>query len=538
MLTADADLPRLILFEDEHLLVVNKPAAINTHAPAPFASEGLYEWLRNRDPRWASLAIIHRLDKETSGVMIFSRSSEASRSLTAQFAGRDVRKTYRLLTDRAVPQDEMTAASALVRAGNRYVCRPAHAGSGLAETQFQVLETCNGVTTLEARPLTGRTHQIRAHAAEHGFPILGDTLYGGTPAARVFLHACELQLNHPVTKKRLTFQSAAEFNADPCIALRQALVLSAATNACRLLHGATDRWPGRYVDRLGDFLLSQSEHPLSPAQAKRIEQLWAALKPSIKGVYHKVLLRRPGKISAPELSPRLLMGESAPEQFVIRENGMQFELSFGEGYSTGLFLDQRENRRRWIVNHIAADFTLFPEGAVGRQVLNAFAYTCGFSVCAAAAGARTTSVDLSKKYLEWGRRNFALNGIDPAAHDFIYGDVWDWLRRLTKKPRLFDALVLDPPTFSQSRKSGVFRAERDYSRLVSAALPLLKPNGVMLASTNAASLSPEEFLQSIESAASVARRKIVQRHYAPQPPDFPVSRVEPGYLKTVWLRIG
>ena len=90
-----------MLHEDEHLLVVNKPAGWNTHAPSPYAGEGIYDWLKHREPRWASLAIIHRLDKETSGVMVFGKTPLANRSLTEQFAGRAVRKKYLLLTDRA-----------------------------------------------------------------------------------------------------------------------------------------------------------------------------------------------------------------------------------------------------------------------------------------------------------------------------------------------------------------------------------------------------------------------------------------------------
>jgi 23S rRNA-/tRNA-specific pseudouridylate synthase len=74
-----------IIFEDEHLLVASKPAGLNTHAPSPYAGEGLYDWLRNREARWANLAIIHRLDKETSGVMVFSKTPLANRSLTEQF---------------------------------------------------------------------------------------------------------------------------------------------------------------------------------------------------------------------------------------------------------------------------------------------------------------------------------------------------------------------------------------------------------------------------------------------------------------------
>src|SRR6187551_1545311 len=109
-----------IVFEDEHLLVINKPAGMNTHAPAPFAGEGIYDWLKHREPRWANLAIIHRLDKETSGLIVFGKTRLANQSLTEQFTARTVRKTYLLLTDREPKQREFTAKSKLVRAGERY----------------------------------------------------------------------------------------------------------------------------------------------------------------------------------------------------------------------------------------------------------------------------------------------------------------------------------------------------------------------------------------------------------------------------------
>ena len=124
------------------------------------------------------------------------------------------------------------------------------------------------------------------------------------------------------------------------------------------------------------------------------------------------------------------------------------------------------------------------------------------------------------------------------AHDFLYGDAFDWLRRLAKKGRAFDAVVLDPPTFSQSKEYGTFRAEKDYGRLVTAALPVLKLGGVLLAATNAADWPQPDFLAMVEGAIHAAGRKIQQRHYIPQPPDFPVSHAEPAYLKTVWLRVG
>jgi 23S rRNA (cytosine1962-C5)-methyltransferase len=530
-------LPSCVLHEDEHLLVVNKPAGWNTHAPSPYAGEGIYDWLKHREPRWASLAIIHRLDKETSGVLVLGKTPLANRSLTEQFAGRAVRKKYLLLTHRPPKQNEFTVKSKIIRAGERYVSGT-HGEE--AETHFEVRSPKSKIRRpggdpsvdcyeLAVEPFTGRTHQIRVHAAERGFPILGDALYGGSPFPRVCLHSRELTLKHPATGETVTFRAPADFGADARLTLRAAVIEPQATDAFRVIHGASDGWPGWYVERLGDYLLSQSESPLSNTQR-------SALDAMPRRVYHKTLSRRIRGSAPIQTSPQSVIGEVAPERFVIRENGVQFELSFNEGYSVGLFLDQRDNRRRLFTGHIAADFALQTSDSQ-LTVLNTFAYTCGFSVCAALAGARTTSLDLSKKYLEWGKRNFALNGLDPTQHDFIYGDTFDWLKRLTKKGRVFDVVILDPPTFSQSKESGVFRAEKDYGKLVTAALPVLKPGGVLLASSNAAELPPEKFLDQINEAVRGVRRKIVQEHYVPQPPDFPVSRSEPAYLKTVWLRV-
>src|SRR6185312_10089430 len=125
-----------IIFEDEHLLVINKPAGMNTHAPSPFAGEGIYDWLRHRDPRWARLAIIHRLDKETSGVMVFGKSPLANRSLTEQFANRSIRKKYLLWTDRAPKKAELVVKSKIARAGEKYA---SGAHGEIAETRFKIV---------------------------------------------------------------------------------------------------------------------------------------------------------------------------------------------------------------------------------------------------------------------------------------------------------------------------------------------------------------------------------------------------------------
>ena len=567
--------PPCVLHEDDDLLVVNKPVGVNTHAPSPHAGEGLYDWLRHREPRWARLATIHRLDKDTSGVLVFAKTDRANRSLTAQFAGRKVRKRYVLLTDRAAPPDRCVVKSSIVRRGERYHAIDSASDGQPAETRFRVLKSSGpGATLIEAEPITGRTHQIRVHAAARGFPILGDTLYGGTAHLRVCLHAREITFRHPTEGSMVTFEAPVDFAADVRLALRSAIVAASDTDALRLIHGASDGWPGWYVDRLGGFLLSQAERSLTPAQLERVQQLFRATP--ARGAYHKLLAREARARAPDRATPQPVLGEAAPERLIVRENGLLWELSFQEGYSFGLFLDQRDNRRRLMTGHVAVGFTLPgnfafrgagvrpltplpppPDGKSGSEgqvkaisgadcrpihpaceLLNVFAYTCAFSVCAATAGARTTSLDLSRNYLDWGRRNFALNGLNPAGHDFIYGEAFGWLRRLAKKGRSFDVIVLDPPTFSQSKEHGVFRAEKDYRRLVAAALPLLRRDGVLFASTNAAELKPERFLSEVRAAVHAAGRSAKQEHYAPQPPDFPVSREEPAYLKTVWARVG
>lgn len=515
--------------------MVNKPPGLNTHAPAPYAGEGLYEWLRNREPRWAGLGIVHRLDKETSGLIVFGLTPRAFKALSRQFEGRTIGKRYYCITDHPVDREEYTVVSALIRAGERYVGRPLAVGGVRAETRFRVLRREGARTWLEANPITGRTHQIRVHASELGFPLLGDRLYGGSEAGRLGLHSGRLSLEHPTDGRTLEWSVDADFSRSTSDALRDGLFALEETNAWRVRHGAADGYPGGYLDRWGEFWLAQMgsgspEGPL-PSWAMGAYRRNAATG---SGLYLK-RLRRDIRAAAPEdACPEWLEGERAPEPMRIRENGVQYELSFQSGYSVGLFLDQRENRRRLLTGYVAPDFALTSK----TEVLNTFAYTCGFSVCAALGGHRTTSLDLSRKYLDWGRRNFALNGVDPSKHDFIFGDTFDWLHRLARKDRKFGVVVLDPPTFSRSRERGDFRAEHDYGRLVAAALPVLESGGVLLASTNAARVAPEDFLVQVRQAITEARRKVLREHYVPQPIDFPVSRDEPAYLKTVWLRIG
>ena len=544
-----------LVHEDDDLLVINKPAGFNTHAPAPHAGQGLYEWLRDHEPRWASLAIIHRLDKDTSGLILFSKSDLANRSLTGQFTGRSVRKTYLFATDRSVAWRDRVVESHLARQGARRVSDTQRSDAKAARTRFRRLpdpewlpglvkklphDALHGpLTAWEARPMTGRTHQIRAQAAEQGLPIFGDSLYRGSRAPRLHLHAAALELRHPRTGQPVRFEAACPFRETAWTALRKALIDPEETDAFRWVHGASDGWRGWYVDQLNHCLLSQAESELNGPQRRLLEDLVRA--PGARdgsAVYHKRLLRKVRESSAQEASPRHELGTEMKDPFLVRENGLQFEIRLEEGYSTGLFLDQRENRRRLLNGHVCPGFSL-PRADGGRAaLLNTFSYTCAFSVCAARHGYVTTSLDLSRKYLDWGRRNFVHNQLDPGEHDFIFGNAMEWMRRLARKGRRFDVVLLDPPTFSKSKTGGLFRAEKDYALLVSLAAELLVPDGVLFASCNAARLEPAAFLAMVRQGVEQTRRRIRQSHYVPQPPDFPVTRAEPAYLKTFWARIG
>lgn len=555
-----------MLFEDEHLLVVHKPAGWNTHAPAEYSGEGIYDWLRARERRWATLSVMHRLDKETSGVLVFGLTVLANKSLTAQFEQRTVEKRYLLHTRRRrrgaaliapaggaldVSQTAdgwLRVSSGLLRQGESYeACAlgDERGGGRLLEAVTLFRELQQGDTTLlEARPLTGRTHQIRAHAAALGAPVLGDTLYGAAADARVWLHAASLALQHPVSAQKMTFEAPPDQPGgapEERWSTPRAMINPQETDLFRLRHGGAGG-AREYIDCLGDTVLLQTEGD-APADAAALvgtTPLGPRHGKTVQRVYHK-RLRRDVRASSDtaDTSPRLVAGSAGPDRFVVSENGAQFELSVADGYSVGIFHDQRDNRRRLLSGHVAAGFgELWPKaGEPKAEVLNVFAYTCAFSVAAALAGARVTSLDVSKKYLAWGsERNFPLNGLSAADHDFIFGDAADWMKRLARKGRRYSAVLLDPPTFSQT-KAGRFSAERDYGSLVATALTLLSPGGVLLCSTNAARLLPADFVEEVRQAVAAAGRTISAEHYAPQPPDFPVSRDEPAYLKTLWLRV-
>jgi len=246
--------------------------------------------------------------------------------------------------------------------------------------------------------------------------------------------------------------------------------IHSSSNALRLIDGDGDALPGIFLEEFADhWLLSTSHSSVDP-------NIKAALSDFGKSLYWKRLDQHEKE------SPIHLSGPLCEKPFFIRENKIAYEISFQSGYSQGIFLDQRDNRLR--VRKRAQN---------GHRILNTFSYTGAFSVSAAMGGATTTTLDLSQPYLDWAKRNFEANQLDPSKHYFCKGDTFHWLKRFAKSGRTFHGIILDPPTFSRDAKGDVFRAEKDYDKLVKLAAACLEAEGWLLCSTNCRKITPSSF---------------------------------------------
>lgn len=300
------------------------------------------------------------------------------------------------------------------------------------------------------------------------------------------------------------------------------------TNAYRAFHADADGVPGVTVDWFDGVCVVS----LYVAWDEKTEREWLEgsaeeLRP--QAVYLK---RRPrqasriAKLDAQALAPeRPAFGQPVAERTVL-ENGLRFLIRPAQGLASGLYLDMRDTRK-WLRGEVQS----------GR-VLNCFAYTCGFGICARAGGAeRVVNVDLSRRALEWGQENARLNGQAVAGQDYLCGDVFDWLRRFRKRQEQFDFVVLDPPSFATA-KGTQFTASSDWPRLIASASPIVERTGTVLACCNQASLPLERFERMVRRGFETASRPaaLVQRLGASKL-DFPSLPAKRDSLKVLAYRL-
>lgn len=229
------------------------------------------------------------------------------------------------------------------------------------------------------------------------------------------------------------------------------------------------------VDQYGGFLYVaeyKRKHPLDEAeylqwQSGSIEVLAEVFGNSPDRIFFKSRAPQKGKQQYEKTAEVL-------QEFLVEEGGLQFLVNPGDYLDTGLFLDHRITR------------AMVRAMAEGKDVLNLFAYTGSFSVYAAAGGAKsTTTIDLSNTYLNWAKKNMALNGFSGRQHEFIRADVKAWLRDAPLE-KAYDLVVLDPPTFSNSKrmKDDILDTQRDHSELINQCLRRMRPGGTLFFSTN------------------------------------------------------
>ena len=307
---------------------------------------------------------------------------------------------------------------------------------------------------------------------------------------------------------------------------RAGLFASGQTTCARVVHDAADGAPDVTVDWFDGVAVMSLYRSFTPdEEQQRVQAVATALTP--RAIYLKRRPREARVVATTErdvLSPPLPVHGEPVDHVDVRESGLLFRIRPGQGLAVGLYLDMRETRM-WLRQRVH-----------GRTVLNCFAYTCAFGVYAHAGGARrAVNLDLSRRVLEQGEENLALNGVPPDRRDHIAGDVFDWLGRFTKKGETFDVIVLDPPGFSTSR-TGAFSAKRDYAKLVERAAPVLSPGGTLLACCNVADLEGPRFEAMVHKGLAAAGRsgQVIERLH-PSEVDFPPHPSSPTDLKVVAL---
>jgi 23S rRNA (cytosine1962-C5)-methyltransferase len=270
---------------------------------------------------------------------------------------------------------------------------------------------------------------------------------------------------------------------------RAVLALEPETTAYRLINAEADGLPGLIVDRYDDYLVIQC---LTLGIDQRKEWLvdWLARRFRPAGVLERSDVAVRQKEGLTEVAG-LRWGRLPPAPLVVHENGLQFEANLLEGHKTGLYLDQRDNRQ----------FVCQPRFAAGREVLNVFAYTGGFAIYAAAAGAKTIiNIEDSSDLLTQAQQNMHRNGFDRPQDEYIVGDAFQVLRRYRDTGRRFDLIILDPPKFAHSQRD-VQAATRGYKDLNWLAMRLLRPGGLLATFSCSGLVSPELFQKVLFAAA-------------------------------------
>jgi 23S rRNA (cytosine1962-C5)-methyltransferase len=559
-----------IIYQDQYLLAVNKPVGMLAHpdqANDP-SSPDLVSNLK-RQTGLAELGVHQRLDREVSGVMLFAVDKMINPKLAGLFEGREVVKEYLAIVSNPPNPGKGTIKTNLSQKPDkdgRYLTVKSGGVSAITHYEVEAVSVDKKLSLLRLQLETGRTHQLRAHLAHLNCPIVGDSLYGGKWFPRLLLHAARLSLVHPVSGEKLAinagspslFQQIKENKPLPEFALVEKLALAKEglaalvpkpsreglynllklaesrraplnndpmNTAYRLVNGIADGLPDLTLDRFQNVLILSfydpkidKNHPLVPVLRDEIQRVW-----SDYSLYVKYRPRTAARLNEPdlaEIAPKEPLYGEPQAEIVIKENNLNYVIKPTNGLGVGLFLDMRAMRARVQV------------WAKNKTVLNCFSYTGGFSVAARAGGAtRVLNLDASRGVLDWAKLNYQANDFTPDDYDFVDGDVFDWLGRFGRKGQQSDIVILDPPSYSTTKKTR-FAADKNYADLVQLAAPIVAKGGLLIAATNHAGIEKRDFRRMVTNGLILAKRSAVSLTAYHEPElDFPHPHNKEGYLK-------
>ena len=292
------------------------------------------------------------------------------------------------------------------------------------------------------------------------------------------------------------------------------------TTAFRLFNQEGDGFGGLTVDLYGDYAVFSWYNSYVYQIRKVISEAFRQVFPEVLGTYEKI------RFKGLDYESAHVYGQEAPDFFTVLENGVLYQVFMNDGLMTGIFLDQHEVRG-----------SLVDGLAMGKSLLNMFSYTAAFSVAAAMGGAsQTTSVDLAKRSRELSQAHFQANGISTDDHRFIVMDVFEYFKYAKRKDLTYDVIVLDPPSFARNKKQ-TFSVAKDYHKLISQSLEILNPEGIIIASTNAANVSRQKFTEQIDKGFAGRSYQILNKYGLPV--DFAYNKKDESsnYLKVISMKV-
>ena len=312
--------------------------------------------------------------------------------------------------------------------------------------------------------------------------------------------------------------------------VREALgLVRAENNTFRLVHGEGDFLPGLIIDVYADTAVMQAHSVGMHVSRQAVADAVLAEVPQVKNVYYKSDDTLPFKAPVEGAKTGWLTPEPKPmpDEFWSVENGLSFRIDWLRGQKTGFFIDQRENR------------ALVERYAAGKEVLNMFCYTGGFSLYALRGGAKTVdSVDVSQKAIDLVNVNVARNFPKATHHTSVTADAFEYLSAQRAAGRTFDLIILDPPAFAKHREA-VKNALRGYQRINAKAIEMIRPGGILFTFSCSQAVDKEAFRLAVFSAAAQVGRKVRILHQLHQPQDHPINIYHPEgeYLKGLVLYV-